>query len=328
MTDQDDNDTPLPFPVDTNEPTETIDTNVEKLAKPKKRKGKAKVPKEKKLKEPKIPKTSKDDNQVIQLVVDTRESHVIKILNEEGTPHTVKQLDIGDFWFVHKDTNKPIAVFERKTASDMNSSITTGRHRQQRQRIATFRDTGMSSNAFGCGYIMEGLSEKSMSKDVVVRVQGALENLVIRDKFIILPSTGLQGTAAMCKSLLGKFNLAEYNFVGGSLPTETNADATIDTTTGLLGELAPGDFEASINHQRKSRIAGKVFYHMLMVIPHIGGTIAEHLATTYVSPKNLCAFIDTFGLTALAAIKVGKRKLGDSTAKRIHDAFCHGTVTL
>ena len=63
-----------------------------------------------------------------------------------------KQLDIGDVLFAHMQ--KVMVVFERKTVSDLSSSVVDGRYLEQKVRLQTFSTT----HNVPVVYIIEGCS--------------------------------------------------------------------------------------------------------------------------------------------------------------------------
>ena len=78
-----------------------------------------------------------------------------------------KQLDIGDVLFAHQQNI--VLVFERKTASDLSSSVIDGRYLEQKTRLQTFSTEHKVPVVYiieGCSMIChndERLSENSLS---------------------------------------------------------------------------------------------------------------------------------------------------------------------
>jgi ERCC4-type nuclease len=73
-----------------------------------------------------------------ELTIDTREHALIKLLEDMSVEFTVDQLDVGDA-LVRKG-EETIAIFERKSLSDLRSSICDGRHREQKARLVGTHD--------------------------------------------------------------------------------------------------------------------------------------------------------------------------------------------
>lgn len=68
------------------------------------------------------------------LVIDNREKSLITKLREKNIEFEIKQLDIGDIQFLNSDGHIKV-IFERKTISDLASSILDGRYKEQGFRL-------------------------------------------------------------------------------------------------------------------------------------------------------------------------------------------------
>ena len=68
------------------------------------------------------------------LVIDNREKALITKLREKNIEFEIKQLDIGDIQFLNSDGHIKV-IFERKTISDLASSILDGRYKEQGFRL-------------------------------------------------------------------------------------------------------------------------------------------------------------------------------------------------
>src|SRR5215210_987237 len=126
------------------------------------------------------------------LVVDSRESTVKKELDTLLVEYITKQLDIGDF--VLRNDDQVVTIMERKTYSDLDSSIISKHHKQQRQRLTEFRE----AHHCICCYILEGTILDSP------RLRGAVENMVFKHGFSVLPTKSPKHTAQMLASLKTK----------------------------------------------------------------------------------------------------------------------------
>ena len=235
--------------------------------------------------------------QSIDLIVDTRET---KVISEITFPFSTEQLEIGDFIFRQNDN--PILLIERKTWSDLDSSIKNNRHKQQRHRMQLFRNM---YNGCKCGYIIEG-----NVSNISNCTRGAIENMALYYNFFILPSSSPSCTAQILDSLSKK--LAK------------NADVSNTIK----------DFEDSMHYNtaeslsKKSQISNSIFYHQLLVIPHVGEKLAKSLIQRFSSVVQFCQWINEQNdpILSLSQFKLTdeKRKLGIKNAKRIVDAFTHG----
>jgi len=66
---------------------------------------------------------------------DNREKELIKILQDKGYSIELENLDIGDIQFIDFSTKNIMIIIERKTLSDLSSSIKDGRYKEQKERM-------------------------------------------------------------------------------------------------------------------------------------------------------------------------------------------------
>lgn len=124
----------------------------------------------------------------IVLKIDGREPEIIKSgLSDLGH---LDALLVGDFVFEGKHDGIPRLIVERKSISDLLSSIKDGRFREQRTRLL---ETNVKII-----YIIEGhvISDKL--------VLGALENLALRHNICIIPTANETQTINVVKNLYNK----------------------------------------------------------------------------------------------------------------------------
>jgi ERCC4-type nuclease len=86
----------------------------------------------------------------MELVSDYRESHINKLLTEKKIPFKSDTLNVGDFKIVYNETVK--TIIERKTISDLVSSIIDGRYKEQSLRLGSLEKL----HAHNIIYIIEG----------------------------------------------------------------------------------------------------------------------------------------------------------------------------
>ena len=72
--------------------------------------------------------------------IDNREKKILDILdNSDNKLSYVKEnLDLGDIQFISQETNDILILIERKTLSDLSSSIKDGRYKEQKNRIMSY----------------------------------------------------------------------------------------------------------------------------------------------------------------------------------------------
>jgi ERCC4-type nuclease len=135
----------------------------------------------------------------ITLKIDTRETKLIKLFNENysNIKINIEQLDIGDIHIVNQYTN---IVIERKTITDMLSSIKDGRYKEQKKR--------MMDNYDDILYIIE--NDCVLSTDN--KLSSAYINTMIRDKIPIIFSSCINETLNIIIKIYNKLYEIENHF--------------------------------------------------------------------------------------------------------------------
>lgn len=141
------------------------------------------------------------------ILVDTREKQLISELNVVKCDFTIQQLDVGD---VQIKNEYSCVVIERKTITDMLSSIKDGRYKEQKTRL-------MSCNNI-CMYIVE--HDTILCKDK--RLSGAYINTMLRDRIPICFTNGVCETVSLITSIFLKMVDKPNRFVQDTLQTYAN----------------------------------------------------------------------------------------------------------
>jgi ERCC4-type nuclease len=235
------------------------------------------------------------------LIVDYREAHVIVDLQAQAVLYKVENLDIGDYQ-IRDDTGKTIGIWERKTYGDLASSVHDKRYREQKHRLTT-------SPAEYKGYIIEGLCPNPTRKYQTLG-PGALESIKIglacRDGFQVLYSTGTAHTAIILSKLLKK--IPEY--------------LKEDRSTGTLEEKYHSALvQSSVSSVKKENFSPLTCYQaQLSQLPQVSYATAKAISERWSNIGALTTSImsDRAGtIFDISEIKVGGRRIGESTAERI-----------
>jgi len=150
-----------------------------------------------------------------QFILDTREHGLQAIFNRNSIPHKVKQLDLGDILILYskgeiKDKNDQMSdagkkllrvdksdekigdeihtiVIERKSFSDLKSSLSDGRYREQKSRYIQLQR--------GTAYYL--LEKDKTGYDVLDRKQylGMYVHTMMRDKIPVFITDSIEDTA-------------------------------------------------------------------------------------------------------------------------------------
>ena len=229
--------------------------------------------------------------------VDCREALLIRTFAETSpdTVIAVEQLPLADAIITNAE-NATVALLERKTFSDFCSSLTSGRYKEQRDRLLSVRT---EDPTIAIAYLLEGFHQwhLKMKRDpsLTKRVHGALENMVFRHNIAFYPTADAAHTCGTIINLSKK--LSENRGTTGSAPLPA----------------------------RKVTVREHLFPSQLALITGVSSTTATSITQTlYPSAHALVMAIaaDKEAVQkSIAEHKPKTRKLGATVARNIVDAF-------
>ena len=118
------------------------------------------------------------------LIIDNRENKLITLFQQAAIEHVVEPLDIGDILIkVEYDGATHEVYIERKTLSDLDSSVKDGRYSEQKCR--------MKSNCPHCIYLIECYESFEKLNPIC---KGSIINTLLRDKMQMIFSEDIQDT--------------------------------------------------------------------------------------------------------------------------------------
>ena len=244
------------------------------------------------------------------LIIDVREKKLKDYFsNKEDNNIIIKQLDLGDI-ILSQDEEVKI-IIERKTISDLRSSIKDGRHREQKMRLLS----NFSNNKIY--YIIEGdildYEIKYGDKDIK-SIYGAIINNMVRDNIKIIRTIDINETIKIIELLFYKLNKQPEFFSGESL--EKNQD-----------------YSSTIKIKKKDNITNNICYmSQLCTIQGVSMNIAKKISEVYPCMFDLCIkykeLSDEDAPKLLIDIQIdtntGKvRKLGKVLSERIYKYICN-----
>ena len=184
----------------------------------------------------------------MNIIIDTREHALMNIMNNRGIEYLKKQMDVGDICISNGE--EYACVLERKTVSDLSSSIVDGRYHEQKARL-------LASGA-KVGYVIEGFVD---TKDK--RVFGAILNTALRDNIPVLYSKNIDETI----DIIQHYSRKEPDYFKKQ-----------HTTEGY----------SAIHVKKSSNITPRdAFISQLSVIPGVSRTIGAKIQQTYPTMKVL-----------------------------------------
>ena len=166
-------------------------------------------------------------------------------------------IDLGDIHIIFNDI---LFIFERKTTSDLQSSIQDGRYKEQKTRMLSNYTQKQIS------YIIEGddvLSSKTFNKSRML--QGAYLHTMFRDNIRVLYTKNINEPAPLILTISSKIIDKPQNFIDNR-------------------EEVPIDYTSCIKLKKKKieNIDEKSCYIMqLSQIPYISNIIAKNISNYY-----------------------------------------------
>lgn len=209
------------------------------------------------------------------LIIDNRENKLITLFQQAAIEHIVESLDIGDILMkVEYDGTQHEVYIERKTLSDLDSSVKDGRYSEQKCR--------MKSNCPHCIYLIECYDSFDKMNPIC---KGSIINTLLRDKMQVIFSKDLQDTYVVINEIYKRIV---------SNPEKYFSSEDGDVTRTYL--------QKSLVNKKKSGNINKhsVFIKQLSLIPGI----------SYVKAKAIVDLSNTSSIYELAEkIKGGEFKL-------------------
>ena len=236
---------------------------------------------------------------MVKVIIDSRESKLKEILCDEPD-YEFQNLDIGDIIFKNED--QEILVVERKTQSDLYSSIRDGRYKEQKLRLL---------NTYKLNQILY-LIEESKNKYKINEsiVKGSIINMTFRDNIKILFSNNIFETSEYIRLLKKKIEKTPEFFIKTQVELENPKTSYLDT----------------IKIAKKDNMNPKLCNIIQMSqIPGVSKQTAEVIINKYNSITNLILEYNKLDKesaeTMLKEIKLANRKVGPVLSKRIYEYF-------
>jgi len=234
------------------------------------------------------------------MIIDNREHHIKKYfmdLNKNNI--SIKQMDIGDIEFKYKNTT--VLIIERKTISDLSSSIKDGRHREQKSRLLEIGKNKLL-------YLIEGSHNNHISCLPKSTIISSLINTLIRDNIKIYHTSNMDDTIFFLELLYKKF---------------------MKEPEKLLNNSGECNYVSNIKLKKKDNLTPKnCSILQLAQIPGCSITIANRIIQEYESIFILCNKYHSIKVDdrekLLADLKYSisnnkERRIGHIVSKRIYD---------
>ena len=219
----------------------------------------------------------------MQLLIDLREPKAlvenIVVLNETAKNKVIiiqKNLTIGDYVFYDEVNDQPLLIIERKSLSDLESSIKDGRYKEQ-----SFRLNEASTHNHNIIYLLEGAIINYKEVSFRNTLYSTLFSLNYYKGFSVINTLNQSETATMLVAFASKIH--RENKPGFySIKETANSVNTVNTVNSddAYIETIKTSKKAHINREN-------IFQLMLMQIPGISSVSALALANEFKNMETL-----------------------------------------
>jgi crossover junction endonuclease MUS81 len=248
----------------------------------------------------------------LKLLIDNREKEIKKSINGDNIIY--KNLDIGDI--VYEMDNNILLVIERKTLSDLSSSIIDGRYKEQKARLL---NTGIDRNRIL--YLIEGNlsinTDEKIGSLTTDTLWGSIINMMLRDGINVYKSNNINETIFLIQKLYNKIK----------------KDGDLYWKYDEKKQMTDVDYSSTLKTKKKLNLTSNVwFIHLLSSIPRVSETIANEIVKEYITLQNLINEYEKLNINdrplMLSNIKLQlknnkTKKLGDKISKSIYE-FIYG----
>lgn len=224
----------------------------------------------------------------MKLVIDNREPKELKTLIQDKIENVeLKNLEIGDIIFLD-DYDNIVLIFERKSISDLISSIKDGRYSEQSFRLQEY--PLHNHNIF---YLIEGSllnSRKQYNETIQKTVYSAMFSLSYSKGFSLLHTSGVVETAEFIIYFFQKLvkDKSIKPFYQNINPINNTIQQEIIETNESKKNEDNNDYVSHIKTSKKSHITKEnISEIMLSQIPNVSINTAKCIINEYNNIENL-----------------------------------------
>lgn len=247
----------------------------------------------------------------MKLVIDNREKKIIdELMLRENNTFECKVLDIGDI-HICDESNNIVLIIERKTISDLLSSIKDGRYSEQSIRLSSHE----LHNHYKY-YLIEGPITKNQNEELVY---STMCSLTYFKGFTLLRSNSVKET---CDILISFVKKITKEIEKGKLCYYKNKYESINDNVDNL------EYCSTIKTTKKENITPEnILQLMLMQIPRINFKTASAIASKYITISKLLNIIQN-NKTELYNVKIlnektqKSRRINKNAIDNVCDFLC------
>ena len=242
----------------------------------------------------------------MNIIVDTREPALYdKLLaeNRDGSDFTIvmKPLILGDIALEMKDTNESIVLFERKSLSDLLSSIKDGRYNEQSHRLIHSSQT----HTHNIVYIIEGMYSQLRTPLDRRICLSAMTSLLYYKGFSVIRTCSLSETAEWIFSMSSKIHKERTK---GNMPAFQNRQMTHENR-----QITPenpsseGDIANTLEQSVDSEPTADTYQQAPVAKPYC--EVVHKVKKDNITPENIGEIIlcTIPGISATSAVEIMKQ---------------------
>lgn len=224
----------------------------------------------------------------MDIIIDTRELDIIKLLENKNIYFKKEQLLVGDI--IYKKNDEIIYIIERKTINDLGASIKDGRYKEQKARLLSHYD---ATKVF---YLLEGYIDRSKNLDKK-SVLGSMINILFRDNIKIINTVNLIQTVDVIEQIKTKYMAGKF-----------------------IEGVSVGNYTDTIKLNKKENMTKELCNIIqLATIPGVSKTTGTTIMENYKTLQHLIEEYKINGELMLKDLVLGKKKLGKVLSKRIYE---------
>lgn len=202
----------------------------------------------------------------VTLLIDHRENKLKTTLLEDETVSSFKikcdNLSCGDF--IIQVDDEPIIVIERKTISDLVSSIRDGRYRVQKARMCENYGVNKVLYVIEGNITIDDAPPQTINGFDKVSIVSAILNTIFRDNIKIIQVPDTNGTFNLIKQLLLRI---------GKNPTKYTCNSEQNKVITVAKE--------DLIHKHKVSTKSDMFFYQLTQVPGISAKTASAFVQVY-----------------------------------------------
>ena len=230
------------------------------------------------------------------IVLDNREGKLIDYFKDKPRI-LIEQLELGDIIFRINDNTEVKYIIERKSVSDLYSSIKDGRYREQKARLLA--NYPLSKII----YLIEGTIPYKNDSTYF----GSVVNMLLRDNIKVFQCANINQSIMFIETIQKRF--------------EANAEFLNETSGSCLnggGSDINTEYLNTIKTKKKDNMTPQNYQIIVLAqIPGMSVSKAKAILEKYNTLENLIYNIKTYGQEDISEIKINNRKIGSKVSEKI-----------